>query len=29
VMVTHDESLARRCVRVVRLAAGRVLDAAA
>jgi putative ABC transport system ATP-binding protein len=29
VMVTHDESLARRCARVVRLAAGRVLGAPA
>ena len=29
VMVTHDESLARRCVRVVRLAAGKVLGAPA
>jgi putative ABC transport system ATP-binding protein len=25
VMVTHDESLAARCARVVRLAAGRVV----
>ena len=26
VMVTHDESLARRCKRIVRLAAGRVVQ---